>query len=66
LLTLDEALEKLAQADPQAAQVVKLRYFAGLTMDEAALALDISPRTAYYAWEYARSWLRREMRTDCP
>jgi RNA polymerase sigma factor (TIGR02999 family) len=64
LLALNDALEKLAKADSQAAELVKLRYFGGLTMEEAALALDISPRTAYYAWEYARSWLRREMRGD--
>ena len=53
LLALDEALEKLSQADPQAAETVKLRYFAGLTMEETALALGVSSRTAYYAWEYA-------------
>jgi RNA polymerase sigma factor (TIGR02999 family) len=64
LLALDEALERLAQADTQAAEIVKLRYFGGLTMDEAAQVLGISPRTAYYAWEYARSWLRRDMRTE--
>jgi RNA polymerase sigma factor (TIGR02999 family) len=63
LLALDEALERLAQADPQAAEVVKLRYFAGLTMDEAAQALGVSPRTAYYGWEYARSWLRQALRS---
>jgi RNA polymerase sigma factor (sigma-70 family) len=61
LLALDEALEKLSQADPQAAQLVKLRYFAGLTTDEAAKAMGISSRTAYYAWDYARSWLRDQM-----
>jgi RNA polymerase sigma factor (sigma-70 family) len=66
LLTLDEALEKLCQADPQAAEVVKLRYFAGLTMDETALALGISPRTAYYAWQYARSWLKQELQDGQP
>jgi RNA polymerase sigma factor (TIGR02999 family) len=64
LLALDEALGRLAQADPQAAELVKLRYFAGLTMDEAAHSLNISPRTAYYAWDYARSWLRQEMREE--
>jgi RNA polymerase sigma factor (TIGR02999 family) len=63
LLTLDEALEKLCQRDPQAAEIVKLRYFAGLTVDETALALGISSRTAYYAWEYARSWLRQSLRS---
>ena len=62
-LALDEALEKLSQADAQAAEIVKLRYFAGLTMDDTALALGVSPRTAYYAWEYARSWLRQNLRS---
>jgi RNA polymerase sigma factor (sigma-70 family) len=62
LLALDEALGRLAAADPQAAQIVKLRYFAGLTMDQAADALGVSPRTAYYAWQYARSWLRADLR----
>jgi RNA polymerase sigma factor (TIGR02999 family) len=64
LLALDEALERLVQTDPQAAEVVKLRYFAGLTMDETAAALDISVRTAFYAWDYARSWLRQAMRGE--
>jgi RNA polymerase sigma factor (TIGR02999 family) len=64
LLALDEALGKLAHADGQAAELIKLRYFAGLTMDEAAHSLNISPRTAYYAWDYARSWLRQEMREE--
>ncbi len=59
LLALDEALQRLALADPQAAELVKLRYFAGLTMEEAAELLDMSPRSAYYAWSYARSWLHQ-------
>lgn len=62
LLALDVALERLAQADELAAQIVKLRYFAGLSMDEIGLALGISPRAAYYAWEYAKSWLRQDLR----
>jgi RNA polymerase sigma factor (TIGR02999 family) len=57
LLALDEALNGLAAADAQAAELVKLRYFAGLTIPETALALDISPRTADRLWAYARSWL---------
>lgn len=61
LLALDEALERLALADPQAAELVKLRYFAGLTMEEAAEVLKMSPRSAYYAWSYARSWLHKEI-----
>ena len=61
LLALDEALGKLTETDRQSAELVKLRYFAGLTMDQAAEVLAISPRTAYHIWDYARSWLRREM-----
>jgi len=59
LLALDDALTRLAESDSLAAELVKLRYFAGLTTDEAARALEISCRTAYYTWAYARSWLHR-------
>jgi RNA polymerase sigma factor (TIGR02999 family) len=61
LLTLDEALTKLAAAEPELARLVELRYFAGLTVEQTAQALDISPRTAKRNWAYARAWLRREM-----
>src|SRR5262245_19504843 len=61
LLALDEALEKLAAKDPAKADLVKLRYFAGLTADEAAAALGLSPSTADRHWAYARAWLRRAM-----
>lgn len=57
VLALDEALLELEQKHPDKAQLVKLRYFAGLTMDEAARAMRISPRTAGRAWAYARAWL---------
>jgi RNA polymerase sigma factor (TIGR02999 family) len=57
LLALDEALDRLAAVEPRAAEVVKLRYFAGLTVAEAAAALGISPRTADADWAYARAWL---------
>jgi RNA polymerase sigma factor (TIGR02999 family) len=57
LLALDEALTALATADAQAAQLVQLRYFGGLTLREAALALGVSPRTADSLWAYARAWL---------
>ena len=57
LLALDEALEMLAQEDPNKAQLVKLRFFAGLTNAEAAAAMGISTATAERAWAYARSWL---------
>jgi RNA polymerase sigma factor (sigma-70 family) len=56
---VDEALAGLAAADPQAAEVVKLRYFAGLSIPEVAEALHISPRSADRLWAYARAWLRR-------
>jgi RNA polymerase sigma factor (TIGR02999 family) len=61
LLALDEALNKLAVANRPAADLVQLRYFAGLTLPEAAEALGVSPRTAGRLWAYARAWLRREV-----
>jgi RNA polymerase sigma factor (TIGR02999 family) len=61
LLALDEALAKLALADPAAARLVELRYFAGLTVDEAGSALGISTATAYRHWNYARAWLHGEL-----
>lgn len=61
LLTLDEALAKLRSVDDQAAQLVQLRYFAGLTIPEAANVLGVSPRSADRTWAYAKAWLRREI-----
>ena len=61
LLALDEALSKLAAADPAKADLVKLRYFAGLTMPEAASALGISLATAERHWAFAKSWLHAEL-----
>ena len=61
LLDLDEALSKLGSADAQAAEVVKLRVFAGMTVEEVAEHLGISPRTAKRSWAYARAWLGREL-----
>ena len=61
LLALDAALEKLARKDPLKAKLVQLRYFTGLTIDEAARALGISPATADRYWAYARAWLRLEV-----
>src|SRR5262249_41460196 len=57
LLALDDALEQLASDDPQTAELVKLRFFAGLTIPQAAELLGISPRTADFRWAYARAWL---------
>jgi RNA polymerase sigma factor (TIGR02999 family) len=62
LLALDEALTKLAREDPVKAKLVELRYFAGLTADEAARVLGISPTTADRYWAYARVWLQAEVR----
>jgi RNA polymerase sigma factor (TIGR02999 family) len=62
LLAVDEALAKLARGDPAAARLVELRYFAGLTVDEAGKALGISTATAYRHWHYARAWLYSELR----
>ncbi len=57
LLALDEALDRLAEADAQAAELVKLRYFAGLSLPDVARLLNVSPRTADRLWAYARAWL---------
>jgi RNA polymerase sigma factor (TIGR02999 family) len=62
LLALDEALHKLAAADPLKARLVELRYFAGLTGEQAAAAVGISPTTADRHWAYARAWLQTEVR----
>jgi len=63
ILALDMALDKLAASDPQKAEVVKLRFFAGLTMPEVAAALGISLATAERHWTFARSWLYAELDT---
>lgn len=61
LLALDEALERLSAANAQAAELVKLRYFAGFSNEEAASLLGISPRKANQIWAYARAWLREAL-----
>jgi RNA polymerase sigma factor (TIGR02999 family) len=61
LLALDDALDRLEKKDLRVAQVVKLRFFAGLTIEEAADALGIARSTADSDWAYARSWPRLEM-----
>jgi RNA polymerase sigma factor (TIGR02999 family) len=61
LVALDDALQKLGAVDPQAAELVQLRYFTGLTLQDAALAMGVSARTAGRLWTYARAWLRREV-----
>ena len=62
LLAIDDALAKLALEDPEAARLVELRYFAGLSVGEAGAALGISTATAYRHWKYARAWLHSELR----
>ena len=64
LIALNEALEKLAALDRRAGELVKLRYFAGLALEEAAVALGISTATAYRHWAYARAWLRDHLLSD--
>jgi RNA polymerase sigma factor (TIGR02999 family) len=64
LIALDEALAQLAAEDPAAAQLVNLRFFAGLTLKEAADSLGLSLRTAERQWAYARAWLFARLRQD--
>jgi RNA polymerase sigma factor (TIGR02999 family) len=61
LLDIDEAIGRLAQLDPVRAELVKLRFFAGLTMSEAAATLDLSVATAERYWAFARAWLHAEL-----
>ena len=64
LLAVNDALEGLEAADPHAASLVKLRYFAGMSVEQAAEALGMSARNGYYTWDYARSWLRCRLQDD--
>ena len=64
LLAVDDALDDLARADPEAATLVKLRFFGGMTMTEAAQTLGRSVRSVHDLWAYARSWLRLEVRGE--
>jgi RNA polymerase sigma factor (TIGR02999 family) len=64
MLALDDALTRLAGADPRAAQVVELRFFGGLGIAEVAAALDASPATVKRDWQFAKGWLARELRAD--
>ena len=61
LLALDEALDRLNSVDPAVAALVRLRYFAGLTIPQAAAALGVAPRTANSYWAYAKAWLTEEL-----
>ena len=64
LLSLDEALDRLAEVDPKVAELVKLRFFAGLTGKQAGEAIGVSHNTADSYWAYARAWLRTAMGDD--
>ena len=66
VLAIDDALGQLARTHPEKAELVKLRYFAGLTLAEAASALGISTATADRHWKYARAWLARRLRQEAP
>ncbi|MGE0757011.1 MAG: ECF-type sigma factor [Pirellulaceae bacterium] len=61
LLALDDSLDRLQREDPVAAELVQLRYFAGLTVAQSAALLQISPRKADFIWAFARAWLRRDI-----
>jgi RNA polymerase sigma-70 factor, ECF subfamily len=61
LIALDDALHALAKLDPRAARVIELRFFGGLTVEETAEAMDLSPATVYKDWKSARLWLTREI-----
>jgi RNA polymerase sigma factor (sigma-70 family) len=61
ILALDEALEQLRQQDPVKAQLVTVRYFGGMTIEQAAEVLNISRVTAHRYWTYARAWLRQRI-----
>jgi RNA polymerase sigma factor (TIGR02999 family) len=64
LLAVNDALTTLAREDPQAAEVVQLRYFVGMTIPEIAIALDLAPRTVDRHWAFARAWLKRTIRSS--
>jgi RNA polymerase sigma factor (TIGR02999 family) len=66
LLALDEALSRLGEEDPEAARIVQLRYFAGLSVEEAAQALGISRAHGYRQWTFARAWLLQALSGDDP
>jgi RNA polymerase sigma factor (TIGR02999 family) len=64
LLALDESLERLGRHDPVAGQLVKLRYYAGLSLEQAAEALGVSSATAYRHWTFGRAWLHGQLLAD--
>src|SRR6185436_121889 len=64
LLAVNDALAALAVEDPQAAEVVQMRYFVGVSVPEIATALDLAPRTVDRHWAFARAWLKRTLRAS--
>lgn len=64
LLDLDEAIDRLGELEPRSAELAKLRVFAGMTLEETASLLGVSPSTAKREWAYIRAWLRRQMRKN--
>ena len=66
LIALDAALDRLAAEDKPKAELVKLRYFAGFTLEEAAVVVGVSRATAYRYWTYAQAWLYHELQDDAP
>ena len=64
LCALDDALESLAQIDPRRAKVIELRFFGGLSVEETADVLQVSPQTVMRDWRLARAWLARELRVS--
>jgi len=64
VVALDEALKSLAEIDPRKSQIVELRFFGGLSIEEAAEVLKVSPGTIMREWTLAKAWLRREMTSD--
>ena len=65
-VALDDALEALSRFDERKSRVVELRFFGGLTVEETASVIDVSPETVMRDWQLAKVWLRREMRADRP
>ncbi len=66
VLWITETLDQLAASDPHTAELIKLHCFAGVSIEQAAELLGISPRTAYRDWSYARAWLYRILQRDRP
>jgi RNA polymerase sigma factor (sigma-70 family) len=64
MVQLDDALGKLAELDAQQARVIEMRFFAGLSIEDTAVALDVSSATVKREWVTARAWLRRELKRE--